>query len=41
MSMRETWEKLSIAIAVPMSFGFVLLAVTGQMCLDNFPYLSC
>jgi len=41
MSIRETWEKLSIAIAIPVSFGFVLLGVTGQLCLDNLPYLTC
>ena len=38
---REIWNKLNWTIAVPLGLGFILLAVVGQMCFDNLPYLMC
>ena len=41
MSMKETWDKITIAVAIPLGLGFVVLAIFGQLCLENWPYLTC
>ena len=41
MSIKEAWDKITITIAVPLGLGFVVLAVFGQLCLENLPYLVC
>ena len=41
MSIKEVWDKISITLAVPFGIGFLVLAVFGQLCLENLPYLTC
>ena len=41
MSVGEIWDKLTITVAIPIGLGFVVLAVFGQLCLENLPYLTC
>jgi len=41
MSIKEIWNKITIVIVVPLGFGFLVLAIFGQLCLENLPYLTC
>lgn len=41
MSVGEIWDKVTITVAIPIGLGFVVLAVFGQLCLENLPYLTC
>jgi len=41
MSLGKIWNELTIAVAIPIGLGFVVLAVFGQLCLENLPYLTC
>jgi len=41
LSIKEIWEKITITVAVPLGLGFVVLAIFGQLCLENLPYLTC
>ena len=41
ISIKEIWNKITITLAIPLGFGFVVLAVFGQLCLENLPYLTC
>jgi len=41
LSVKEIWDKLTIVLAVPFGLGFIVLAIFGQLCLDNLPYLVC
>jgi len=41
MSIKEIWNKITIAVAIPLGFGFVVLVIFGQLCLENLPYLTC
>jgi hypothetical protein len=39
--LKELWNKVTMLIAIPFGLEFVVLAMFGQLCLDNFPYLVC
>ena len=41
MSLKGIWNKITIVLAVPLGLGFVVLAIFGQICLENLPYLTC
>jgi len=41
ISIKEIWDKITIAVAVPLGLGFLVLAIFGQICLENLPYLTC
>jgi len=41
MSIGEIWDKVTITVAIPIGLGLVVLAVFGQLCLENLPYLTC
>jgi len=38
---RKIWDKVTMVIAIPMVAAFTVLAIFGQICLDNLPYLTC
>ncbi|MGD2107639.1 MAG: hypothetical protein PVH93_08560 [Nitrosopumilaceae archaeon] len=38
---KKIWNKVTIVIAIPIGLAFVMLAIFGQLCLDNLPYLVC
>lgn len=38
---REIWDKVTIVLAIPIGAAFVALAIFGQLCFDNLPYLTC
>jgi len=40
-NVKDVWEKITIVVAIPFGLGFVVLAVFGQFCLDNLPWLVC
>jgi len=41
LSVEEIWEKITITVAIPLGFGFAVLVIFGQLCLENLPYLTC
>jgi len=38
---REIWDKTIMVIGIPIGAAFVALAIFGQLCLDDLPYLTC
>ena len=41
ISAKEVWDKITITLAIPFGIAFVVLAIFGQLCLENLPYLTC
>jgi len=39
--LKAIYDKITVAVAIPLGLGFVVLGVFGQLCLDNLPYLTC
>jgi len=38
---KDAYDKITMVVMIPLGLGFVVLAVFGQLCLDNLPYLTC